>query len=115
MKWPLLSSVLALYLLIFMFSSETHTSESDLILALDVGTLSVRAIIYDRKGHQIVSASRGVQLNRISDVEIEQDAEEILNNLQEVMEEVLSSSDVVGRLVSVAGLLSPRSRGFFLG
>ena len=80
-----------------------------LILALDVGTLSVRAIVYDQSGHQIASASKEVGLNRLSDLEIEQDPAEILDNLISVKNEVLASPEVSNRPVSVAGLSSQRS------
>ncbi|MFT7584931.1 MAG: glycerol kinase [Cellvibrionaceae bacterium] len=91
-----------------MLSSETHP-ESDLILALDVGTLSVRAIVYDHAGHQIASSAESIRLNRINDVEIEQDPDEILNNLVKAMEQVLACSEIEGRQISVAGLSSQRS------
>ncbi len=83
--------------------------DSDLILALDVGTLSVRAIVYDQMGQLVASASQPVKLNRISDIEIEQNPDEIFSNLVAAMDEVLSHADVVGRNISVAGLSSQRS------
>lgn len=87
----------------------TLVTDSELILALDVGTLSVRAIVYDQTGHLVATAAQPVRLNRMSDIEIEQDPDEILNNLVQAMEDVLSDSAVVGRKITVAGLSSQRS------
>ena len=85
------------------------STDSELILALDVGTLSVRAIIYDQTGHLVASAAQPIRLNRLSDIEIEQDPDEIFNNLILVMEDALSDSAVAGRKITIAGLSSQRS------
>ncbi|MEM8857358.1 MAG: FGGY family carbohydrate kinase [Chloroflexota bacterium] len=88
---------------------EKVSQSSSLILALDVGTLSVRAIVYDQEGHQVASASKEIGLNRISSYEIEQDPEEILSNLLLVKNDVLATAEVEGRPIKIAGLSSQRS------
>ncbi len=85
------------------------SQSTTLILALDVGTLSVRAIVYDQDGHEVVSASKEIGLNRISDLEIEQDPQEILENLIAVKGDVLRSPELAGREIKIAGLSSQRS------
>ncbi|MFK7801513.1 MAG: FGGY family carbohydrate kinase [Anaerolineae bacterium] len=89
--------------------SITQSGSDGLILALDVGTLSVRAIVYDQAGQLIKAESMGIKLNRINDLEIEQDPLEILNNLEQVMANVLNDPAVKGRPVTVAGLSCQRS------
>ena len=51
---------------------------AELILAIDQGTHSTRAIIFDIKGRVVALARRPVTLLRISRTEIEQSADEIL-------------------------------------
>lgn len=80
-----------------------------LILALDVGTLSVRAVAYDQQGKVVCSASSGIHLNRLSDVEVEQNPQEILGCLNLVMQKVLADEQVQERGVMVAGLTTQRS------
>ncbi|MEM7333846.1 MAG: FGGY family carbohydrate kinase [Chloroflexota bacterium] len=89
---------------------QAYASQStELILALDVGTLSVRAVVYDQLGHTVVTASHPIQLNRINDVQIEQDPNEILECLFIVMDEVFGNPKVLEKNVGVAGLTTQRS------
>ena len=80
-----------------------------LILAVDVGTLSVRAAAYDRSGRQQAFAERPVALDRVSSTHIEQDPLEFRAKLWDVIGEVLDAPVVSERGVAAAGLASQRS------
>ena len=62
------------------------------ILALDVGTLSVRASTYDQYGKVRAAAARPLALHRHSDTEIEQDPQELIGNLKAALQDVLRQS-----------------------
>ena len=80
-----------------------------LILALDVGTLSVRASIYDYDGHLIVFSDKAIVLNQISSSEVEQDPLEIKTAVNEVMQQVMDNPIVKQQGIACAGLASQRS------
>ena len=65
-------------------------SQQRYCLAIDQGTSSSRAIVFDATGEQITSAQRPVGLNRIDDSHVEQDSAELLESVQEVIAEVLA-------------------------
>ena len=50
----------------------------DLVLAIDQGTYSTRAFIFDAQGTTVASSRRKLSLNHLSVTEVEQSAEEIL-------------------------------------
>lgn len=79
------------------------------ILALDVGTLSVRAVIYDHLGQPKISASNEIHLNRIDDIRVEQDPVEILACLKDAMNTVLTGNKTQNPGTYVAGLTTQRS------
>ena len=87
----------------------TASAAEPLILAIDVGTLSVRAVAYDRQGRQWAFADRPVTLTPLSETHIEQDPLEICDALQAVIAEVLGSAVVRARGVAAAGLACQRS------
>lgn len=79
------------------------------ILALDVGTLSVRASTYDQLGKVRVAAARPLGLERHSDTEIEQDPQELIGGLKSTLQDVLAQSAQEGHPIGVAGLSTQRS------
>lgn len=80
-----------------------------LILALDVGTLSVRASAYDFAGNALVFADQPIELNQVSSSKIEQDPLEIKTAVHHVLQQVLADPIVRQRGVACAGLASQRS------
>lgn len=85
--------------------SETHQS----VLAIDQGTQSSRAILFDSRGNQIARASRKVGLNRIDHHHVEQDGLEILSSVKDVIAEILNGPDIDSRTVAAAGMATQRS------
>ncbi len=80
-----------------------------LILALDVGTLSVRASAYDYAGNALAFADQSIKLNQVSNSKIEQDPVEINTAVHQVMQQVLTDPIVQQRGVACAGLACQRS------
>jgi glycerol kinase len=84
-------------------------ASEQLILALDVGTLSVRASAYDHAGHALAFADLPLALHQLSSSKIEQDPLEIRTAVSQVVEQVLNDSVVQQRGISCAGLACQRS------
>ena len=82
---------------------------ADLILAIDQGTHSTRALIFDIKGRVVALARRPVTLLRHSQTEVEQSADEILESMHAVVAEVLNHPDVHSSQVRAAGMATQRS------
>ncbi|MCA9918559.1 MAG: hypothetical protein KC445_11440 [Anaerolineales bacterium] len=87
----------------------TDQQTDKLILALDVGTLSVRASVYDFAGNEMVFADKPIALHQLSSSEIEQDPAEINTAVHHVMHQVLADPVVQQRGIGCAGLASQRS------
>ena len=79
------------------------------ILAIDQGTHSTRAIIFDGKGRVVSTAQQPVALNRRSHCEIEQSPDEIRQSMQAVVAAVLNNPDVDPRQITAAGMATQRS------
>lgn len=85
-------------------------SQTDrLIIALDVGTLSVRASAYDYAGDVVAFADRPIVLKQLSSSKIEQDPLEIKTAVHHVMHQVLLDPTVQQRGIACAGLACQRS------
>jgi glycerol kinase len=80
-----------------------------LILALDVGTLSVRASAYDYAGNALLFADKPIALNQLSSNKIEQDPLEIITAVHQVLHQVLADPLVQQRGIACAGLACQRS------
>lgn len=78
-----------------------------LVLAIDQGTQSSRAILFDRYGKQFAAASRSILLNRLDRTHVEQDGMEILDSVRESIAETLETVD--SNRVVAAGLATQRS------
>jgi len=81
----------------------------DLILAIDQGTHSSRAIIYDRQGRVVASAQQPITLQQHSHTMIEQSPVEILQSVQTVMQCVLNDPAIDREQVNCAGMATQRS------
>ncbi len=82
---------------------------ADHILAIDQGTHSTRAIVFDRHGQLLASAHRPVALTRISHAEIEQSPDEIVDSMHSVINSVLADPAVEPQRIKIAGLATQRS------
>ena len=80
-----------------------------LILAIDQGTHSTRALIFDAGGRVVSMAQQPVTLNRRSRREIEQSPDEIRQSLQTVVDEVLNDPAVERNRIAAAGMATQRS------
>jgi glycerol kinase len=87
----------------------TSGNEEALVLALDQGGQSSRAIVFDANGRAIAKGSRAVAERRIGDDRVEQDPEEIVRSLSEAGEEAVAAlGSRAGDLAGV-GLATQRS------
>ena len=82
---------------------------SALILAIDQGTHSTRAIIFDSQGRVVSSARQSIALQRHSRTEIEQSPVEILQSMQSVVASVLDDPAINTEQISCAGMATQRS------
>ena len=73
----------------------------DLILALDQGTTSTRAILFDRSGTALGEASRPLRQSYPADGWVEHDAEEIYAAAVAVLREV---TEATGRAADIAAI-----------
>jgi len=80
-----------------------------LILTIDQGTHSTRAIIFDGKGRVACMARQAVTLDRKSRREVEQSADEIRRSMLTVIDKVLGDPDINGEQIVAAGLATQRS------
>jgi len=78
-------------------------------LALDQGTFSSRAMVYDETGVALFSASRSIDLKRIDNQQVEQDADQLLSSVVNVLEQVLSDQKPYREHIISAGLATQRS------
>jgi len=81
----------------------------DLILAVDQGTHSTRAVIFDAQGRQRVMAQQAVELQVLDATRIEQSPQQILRSMQQVVGEVLQHPAIDSSRVRHAGLATQRS------
>ncbi len=77
------------------------------ILAIDQGTQSTRAIVFDSCGAPVARAQRKISLNRIDRLQVEQNGEEILGSCHQVIGEVVGK--VGAHNIACAGLATQRS------
>lgn len=80
-----------------------------LLLAIDQGTHSTRAIVFDAQGRVVAQSQQGVGLHARSRSEVEQDPGEILASLKRVIRQVLADPALGGRPIGAAGLATQRS------
>ena len=80
-----------------------------LFLAIDQGTYSTRAIIFDSRGRVVSMARQAVTLDRKNSAEVEQSADEIRQSMLTVIDEVLGDPDINREQIIAAGLATQRS------
>jgi glycerol kinase len=80
-----------------------------LILAIDQGTHSTRAIVFDRHGGMVAKARQAVTLQALSHTEVEQDPQQLLDSMQQVLQQVLADPAVNAQDITTAGLATQRS------
>jgi len=81
----------------------------DLILAIDQGTHSTRAVIFDTRGRQVAMTQQSVDLRVLDDTRVEQSPEQIVSSMQQVIREVLRHPAIDRSRVRCAGLATQRS------
>ena len=81
----------------------------DLYLALDQGTHSSRAILFDDQGCVVDTFQRSVQLNRIDDTQVEQDADELLVTLRDCLGDAVDRANELHSTIKAAGVATQRS------
>lgn len=79
------------------------------VLAIDQGTFSSRCLLFNALGEEIDRSQCSLHLNRINDHEIEQDADELLNSVQQSVEEILHNDKNIVSRITTAGLATQRS------
>jgi glycerol kinase len=80
-----------------------------LTLAIDQGTHTTRAVVFDADGRQLALGRAPVDLQRISPAEVEQSPEDILMSLEQALSDVLSHPSVDPAAIGQAGLATQRS------
>ncbi len=80
-----------------------------LTLAIDQGTHSTRAAVYDGQGHMVALARRPVSLQTHNRPEVEQSPVEIQDSLRAVMDEILRQPGIDTAQIGSAGLATQRS------
>ncbi|SHF26877.1 glycerol kinase [Caldanaerobius fijiensis DSM 17918] len=78
------------------------------IIALDEGTTSVRAILYDGTGKAIVSSSKPIKIKTPRPGWVQQDAEEIYGKAVDVLKELINKAGVAARDIAAIGIANQR-------
>ncbi|HBS25777.1 MAG TPA: hypothetical protein DD827_01400, partial [Gammaproteobacteria bacterium] len=79
-------------------------------LAIDQGTQSSRAVLFDSEGEIVARQQQAISINRIKKDHVEQDAEEILNSVKKVIDYLLSElSSAQRKSISACGICTQRS------
>jgi glycerol kinase len=81
----------------------------ELVLAIDQGSLSTRAVLFDASGREVAEAHVPVAVARTEPDRVEQDPAELAQSVRQAIADVLSSELVQGRRVAAAGLATQRS------
>src|SRR5262249_57309891 len=78
------------------------------LLAIDQGTTSTRAVVYDAAGRACGSASRELTQHYPRPGWVEHDAEEIWNSVAEVVPRALAEAGIEGRQLTALGRTNKR-------
>jgi glycerol kinase len=78
------------------------------VLAIDQGTTSTRAVVYDASGHSRGSAARELTQHYPRSGWVEHDAEEIWRSVVEVVPKALTAAKIAARDVTAIGLTNQR-------
>ena len=85
------------------------SADSGYTLALDQGTLSSRALVFDGNGSLVHLEQQAIALRRIDQRRVEQDPDEILQSMQSVLGACLGNCSIPASRISAAGLATQRS------
>jgi len=77
-------------------------------LAIDQGTHASRACLFDETGNMVYESRQNIKLDHISNTEIEQDAEEIVESVRTVLKKLLDETAVLGQIIA-CGIAIQRS------
>ena len=83
-------------------------SDKDCILAIDQGTTSSRAIVFDKQGRSVSTAQQEFQQHYPSDGWVEHEPEDIWNSTLEVSRQALSEAESKGFKVAAIGITNQR-------
>jgi glycerol kinase len=80
----------------------------DYVLALDLGTSSCRAILFDKNGQVVSSAQQPIRLFYPRPAWVEQDPDEILNTTLAVLEDAVANAAAEPRQLAAIGITNQR-------
>ncbi|WP_111642015.1 glycerol kinase GlpK [Marinimicrobium alkaliphilum] len=83
-------------------------TDEPLILSIDQGTTSSRAILFDTRGRVVAAAQQSFPLYQPQSGWVEQDPEEIWDSVVKVVREVLAEADTLNRPVMGIGITNQR-------
>src|SRR5215468_1309902 len=83
------------------------------LLAIDQGTTSTRAIVYDAHGRSVGSAAQELTQHYPRPGWVEHDAEEIWQGVRAVVPKALSAAGVTAKDVAAIGLTNQRETSLF--
>ncbi|MCI6925242.1 MAG: FGGY family carbohydrate kinase [Megasphaera elsdenii] len=82
--------------------------EKQYVMALDAGTTSNRAIIFDNESHIVSVSQKEFTQYFPKPGWVEHDANEIFHSMVEVMREALAQSNMTASEISAIGITNPR-------
>lgn len=88
---------------------DSSSSEQNLILSLDQGGHSSRAIVYNQLGDIVAMAKYSLNVDRPENNWVQQDGPDIVTSMREVIKDVYSQLGPQASLVRTAGLATQRS------
>src|SRR5260370_15087116 len=83
------------------------------LLAMDQGTTSPRAIVYDGRGQGVASASQELTQHYPRPGWVEHDAEEIWQGVRAVVPQALAAANIAGADLAAIGLTNQRETSLF--
>ncbi|MDF2182203.1 FGGY family carbohydrate kinase [Neptuniibacter sp. CAU 1671] len=79
------------------------------LLALDQGSQSTRAVLFDQRGRKLHQASVAIPLIRHDSQRVEQDGKTIIASLHDCLDQVLQQAGIRAERIAALGLTSQRS------
>ncbi len=79
------------------------------LLALDQGSQSTRAVLFDQRGRKLHQASVAIPLIRYNSQRVEQDGRTIIASLHDCLDQVLQQAGIRAERIAALGLTSQRS------
>ena len=82
--------------------------KNDLIMAIDQGTTSTRAIIFDKQGQTLINSQQEFTQYYPADGWVEHDPEEIWQTTLDVCQDALKQCESTGHSVAAIGITNQR-------